>query len=147
MNRLLEQSTSSNSYATFFYAQFDEGSGKLRYVNAGHNPPYIVRRGGASVKPLTVGGIALGMFPQWSYEEAVVTLERGDVFIAFTDGVVEAHDARDEEFGEERLEALLRRTAPLPAPEMMSAILDELRRWMGEAAQYDDLTFIVAKAR
>jgi len=144
MNRFLYRSTGSNSYATFFYAQIDERTRELRYVNAGHNPPYLLRLA-AGIEELATGGTVIGMFPQASYEEAKVDLQAGDVLVAFTDGVTEALNLGEEEFGEERLKELLRRVAHLPVGDMSVEISRELREWIGEAAQYDDLTFIVMK--
>jgi sigma-B regulation protein RsbU (phosphoserine phosphatase) len=147
MNRLLHRSTGSNSYATFFYSQFDETTRQLRYVNAGHNPPYLLRSADDSIEELAAGGTIIGMFAQSRYEEATVNLKSGDVLIAFTDGVSEAQSPTEEEFGEDRLKDALRRAAHLPVSEMASSILDELRAWMADAEQFDDLTFIVMKVR
>ncbi|HEY4365037.1 MAG TPA: ADOP family duplicated permease [Bryobacteraceae bacterium] len=146
MNRLLHRSTGPNSYATFFYAQFDEAERKLRYVNAGHNPPFLLRRDG-SIEELADGGAIIGMFPSLRYEEAAVELHSGDVLLAFSDGVPEAHDPAEEEFGEDRLKELLRGTVHLPVSEMSSRIMDGLQAWMADAEQYDDLTFIVVKVQ
>ncbi|MBV8570063.1 MAG: serine/threonine-protein phosphatase [Acidobacteriaceae bacterium] len=156
MNRLLHRSTGSNSYATFFYAQFDEERRRLRYVNAGHNPPFLLRAcnangivsfvaSAAPIEELAAGGTIIGMFAQSSYEEAHVDLHTGDVLIAFSDGVTEAHNPDDEEFGEERLKELLRRTAHLPINDMASNIMQALKVWMADAVQFDDLTFILMK--
>lgn len=87
------------------------------------------------------------MFPDTRYEEATVDLGPGDVLLAFTDGVPEAHNAENEEFGEERLQLLLRQTAHLPADEISGRISGELKNWIGDAEQYDDLTFIVMRVR
>ena len=106
MNRFLHRSTGFNSYATFFYAQLDEQSGQLSYVNAGHNPPYLLRA--AEVEELKTGGMVIGMFAQATYEEAKVDLKSGDVLVAFTDGVTEALNINEEEYGEERLKDLLK---------------------------------------
>jgi len=144
MNRYLYRSTGSNSYATFFYAQIDEQTRELRYVNAGHNPPYLLRSG-SGIEELPAGGTVIGMFPNETYEEARTNLWPGDVLVAFTDGVTEALNISEEEFGEERLKELLRRVAHLPVDEMSAQISRELREWIGNAAQYDDLTFIVMK--
>jgi len=153
MNRFLYRSTTSNSYATFFYAQIDEQSRQLRYVNAGHNPPYLLRslrvpagpKDNPEIEELSSGGTVLGLLPQVSYEEATLDLRPGDVLVAFTDGVTEALNPSDEEFGEERLKNLLREVFHLPAHEMSARISHELRNWIQDAAQYDDLTFIVMK--
>ncbi|HEY7338915.1 MAG TPA: ADOP family duplicated permease [Bryobacteraceae bacterium] len=146
MNRLLYRSTGTSSYATFFYGQVDEDRRELRYVNAGHNPPYVLRRDGA-LEELPAGGLIIGMFPVARYEEAAVALHPGDVLLAFTDGVSEAHDPAEEEFGEDRLKDLLQRTGHLPVNEMASQILGELKGWMRDAPQFDDLTFILMQVR
>jgi len=143
MNRFLHRSTKPNSYATFFYAQIDEHSRQLRYVNAGHNPPYLIRA--LEIEELSSGGTVLGLLPQVSYEEAKVDLRAGDVLLAFTDGVTEALNPNEEEFGEERLKNLLRGLVHLPAHEISARISHELKNWIQNAAQYDDLTFIVMK--
>ncbi len=155
INQFVYQSTLSSKYATFFYAQFDKGRRELRYVNAGHNPPYLLRAGrpptaGAAptaIEELTVGGTVVGMFPEMGYEEATVELFPGDVLLAFTDGVPEAHNPEHEEFGEARLQALLRQTAHLPAGEISARIAAEMNDWIRDAERYDDLTFIVLKMR
>jgi serine phosphatase RsbU (regulator of sigma subunit) len=146
MNRYLHRSTGSNAYATFFYGQIDERTRQLRYVNAGHNPPCLLRcAADQSIEELPAGGTVIGLFPQSSYEESAVDLRPGDVLIAFTDGVPEAQNPQEEEFGEERLKDLLRRSAHLPVAEIASTIASELKAWIDNAAQYDDLTFILVK--
>ncbi len=149
LNRLLQRSTGPSSYATFFYAQFDEETRQLRYVNAGHNPPYLLHNGNGSgnarIEELSTGGMIIGMFPQSAYEEGLVQLHPGDTLMLFTDGVSEAHDPQQEEFGDDRLKDLLHRTAHLPIEEMSARILVELRAWMSNAPQHDDLTFVLMK--
>ncbi len=184
MNRFLHRSTGFNSYATFFYAQLDEAKRQLRYVNAGHNPPYLLRNwrttdsteaaksaeavscsaphpagcalepavrepqdknAGARIEELATGGMIIGMFPFASYEESAVDLHPGDVLIAFTDGVTEALNPAEEEFGEDRLKELIRRVAHLSVSGITSAISQELRNWISSAPQHDDLTFVVLK--
>ncbi len=147
MNGLLHRSTGANSYATFFYAEVNEEHRELRYVNAGHNPPYLLRAAdpAAPLEELTAGGTIIGMFAQSTYEEGVVHLHPGDLLIAFTDGVPEALDPKEEEFGEERLKETLRAAAHLPVDEMAARIVSELKQWISDAAQYDDMTFILMK--
>ena len=84
-------------------------------------------------------------FPEVSYEEAAVDLRPGDVLAAFTDGVTEALNPKEEEFGEERLKDLLRGVVHLPVEEIRGRMVAELKKWMQDAAQHDDLTFIVLK--
>jgi putative ABC transport system permease protein len=153
MNRFLHRSTGSASYATFFYAQLDPLKRQLHYVNAGHNPPYLVRRlkatenpsAGAPIEELATGGMIIGMFPSASYEESVIDLHPGDVLMAFTDGVTEALNPAEEEFGEERLKELLLRVAHLPIREITATVSKDLRAWIADAPQHDDITFVVLK--
>jgi sigma-B regulation protein RsbU (phosphoserine phosphatase) len=155
MNEFVYRSTPASKYATFFYAQLDQQRRQLRYVNAGHNAPYLFRAGqrstadGASsdIEELSVGGTVVGMFPEMGYEEATVKLYPGDVLLAYTEGVPEAHNAEQEEFGEERLQQLLRQIACLPADQISARITAEMNNWIRDAEQYDDLTFIVMKVR
>lgn len=158
MNAFLHRSTGSNSYATFFYAQIDEENRQLRYVNAGHNPPYLLRRidprstglpdeTAPEIEELSTGGMVLGLFPLASYAEATVDLRPGDVLVVFTDGVTEALNPKEEEFGEDRLKQLLRQVVHLPVNEISSRISQEMKNWIQDAEQYDDLTFLVMKVR
>jgi predicted permease len=149
MNHFLYRSTGPSSYATFFYAQIDQRERKLRYVNAGHNPPYVLRVDGAStvVEELPAGGTVIGMFPQACYEEGIVDLRPGDVLMVFTDGVPEALNPGDEEYGEERLKCVLRQVVSLPVGDMISRISAELKNWIQDAAQYDDLTCVLMKVK
>jgi predicted permease len=155
INQFVYQSTPASKYATFFYAQLDDRRRELRYVNAGHNAPYLLRAGRRStagsappeIEELSIGGTVVGMFPEMGYEEATVELYAGDVLLAFTDGVPEAHNPENEEFGEERLQQLLRQTAHLPASEISARLSNEMKDWIHDAEQYDDLTFIVMKVR
>jgi predicted permease len=145
MNRFLYRSTATNNYATFFYAQLEERGRRLRYLNAGHNPPYLVRRteAGMEIMELIAGGTVLGLFPEAKYEEADIDLCPGDLFVAFTDGVTEALNTEGEEFGEERLKELLRGAVGAAAAEISSKLADRMREWIGGAEQHDDLTFVV----
>jgi serine phosphatase RsbU (regulator of sigma subunit) len=143
LNRFLHKSTGTSSYATFFYAQLDDRTRQLRYVNAGHNPPYLLR--GTEVLELPAGGTVVGLFPQMAYEEASLNLRPGDLLVAFTDGVTEALSPAEEEFGEDRLKALMREIAHMPVQEISARLSAELKNWIKDAAQYDDLTFVVLK--
>jgi predicted permease len=147
MNGFLHQSTGANKYATFFYAELDRRGRRLRYVNAGHNPPYLVRCADsrAEIVELDVGGTVLGLFPEVDYQEAELGLRPGDLIVAFTDGVTEAHNAEGDEFGEERLQALLREHAGAAAEQVASKLAETMRLWIGGAEQHDDLTFVVLK--
>src|SRR5271157_5206417 len=97
VNHLVFEASSSNRYATFFYAQYEPGGRTLTYVNAGHNPPLLFRRN-ADVVRLEVGGTVIGLLESFPFEQASVTLEPGDLFVLYTDGVSEAMNPQDEEW-------------------------------------------------
>ena len=145
MNRFIYASTGANKYATFFYAQLEERTRRLRYVNAGHNPPYLVRRteAGVEVNELGAGGTVLGLFPEVDYEDAHVDLRPGDLLVAFTDGVTEAVNAEGDDFGEERLKALLQESIGETAEDVSAKLSERMRQWGAGAEQHDDLTFVV----
>jgi phosphoserine phosphatase RsbU/P len=98
VNRQAYASSSDDRYATLFYGVFDESTRTLRYVNAGHNPPVVIRRDG-SMHWLETGGAPVGLFADSEYREGIVKLETGDLLIAFTDGVIEAANQDGEEWG------------------------------------------------
>lgn len=98
VNRQAYSSSLANRYATLFYGVFDNAKRTLRYINAGHNPPVVLRRDG-SVEWLETSGAPVGMFPDSIYEEKVVELEARDLMIAYTDGIVEATNQNEEEWG------------------------------------------------
>ncbi|MBS1787006.1 MAG: SpoIIE family protein phosphatase [Acidobacteria bacterium] len=158
LNRLLFNSTGGSNYVTFFYAQFDQSTQQLAYVNAGHNPPFLFRANGDGFQPvpqnvvggmrkLEAGGMFVGMFDHLSYEQEIVQMQSGDVLIAFTDGLPEAQNTTGEEFGDDRIQEALAETASLPVNEIRDEILQRVQAWCADAAQYDDLTFIVLKAK
>ncbi|HKP73285.1 MAG TPA: SpoIIE family protein phosphatase, partial [Pyrinomonadaceae bacterium] len=156
MNRLLCRSTGDASYVTFFYAQFDERTRQLTYVNAGHNPPFLIRpqpvalresaAAGACVK-LTTGGPVIGLFESFFYEEEMIQLQSGDLLVAYTDGVTEALSPGGEEFGEERLRDLLTAAPHLSAEEMRDRVVRDVQTWSAGAPQHDDLTFVIFKLK
>jgi len=151
MNHFLYRSTPGNKYVTFFYAQYDSRRRQIRYVNAGHNPPYLVRSEAAgaeaavTIQELAANGTVVGLMPGLTFEESSLDLRAGDVLVAFTDGVTEAHNPQQVEFGEERLKDILRATAHLPAADICARISAELKAWIEDADQYDDLTCVVMK--
>src|SRR5262249_38168889 len=135
---------------TFFYAEFDEPRSTLRYTNAGHNPPLVLRNGrkdGERVRRLDVGGMVLGIFCDLEFEEEEIQLESGDALVAFTDGVIEAGNPFGEEFGEDRLIETLLENSGLPAAGIESRILRAVEDWTAEAEQEDDLTLVILKVK
>ncbi len=148
LNRLLCGSTRGANYVTFFYAQYDQATQRLAYVNAGHNPPFFFRANPShDFRSLCSGGMFVGMFEHCGYEQEVVQMQSGDVLIAFTDGLSEAHNAHSEEFDEERIKEALAATAHLSVNEIRDEIVRRVKEWIASAPQYDDLTFIVMKVK
>jgi len=148
VNQQIVDSVIDANYITLFYAEFDEQNGTLRYTNAGHNPPLLLRASGdRKIERLERGGTVLGLFREIEYEDAELKLESGDLVVAFTDGLIEANNSRSEEFGEERLIQTLIRNRHLTAAEIEHQILQSVRDWTEDAEQRDDLTLVIFKVR
>ncbi len=147
VNRLVYEASAENRYATFFYAQYDPARSVLRYVNAGHNPPILYRDGDAAgqIVRLEEGGTVIGLFPEFPYREASLQMQRGDILVAFTDGISEAMTAGDEEFGEERLIQTIRECGSQCAAEMISFILKRADDFAAGAPQHDDMTLVILR--
>jgi len=146
LNEFLHRSVEPGRFVTAFLGVFDLDTGKLRYCNAGHNPPYVLSADG-SVKTLREGGLVLGLFRESDYEEVEVSLEVGDTLALFTDGVTEAQNAEEELWGEERLLDLLQAHQKSPCRRIVGEILTELRRFAGDEPQSDDITLLLARWR
>jgi sigma-B regulation protein RsbU (phosphoserine phosphatase) len=145
INRLLCASTSTHKYATFFYGVYDDQMKKLTYVNAGHCPPMVFREGNGNVERLTVGGLVVGMLPDVQYQKEQVILQSGDLLLVYSDGVSEAMNLQDEEFGEERIRNVIDKNRKLSVSDLRDAILKEIAEFVGEAPQNDDLTMVIAR--
>jgi sigma-B regulation protein RsbU (phosphoserine phosphatase) len=146
MNRYVcSNSQNGRRFTTAFLGEYEQGSRALRYVNAGHNAPVLRRRSGIT-EELKMGGMPLGVMEGAVYESGAVTLERGDLLVAFTDGLVEAENARAEEYGEGRFLALLRAKAEAPTQAILRSVLEDIDRFVGTAPQHDDVTLMVLKA-
>jgi sigma-B regulation protein RsbU (phosphoserine phosphatase) len=141
LNRNLAKRGTGNRFVTFFFGILDPG-GNCSYVNAGHNPPVLVHSDG-SMKELTEGGMVLGLFPGAQYESCDVQLQPDDHLVLFTDGVIEARDVSGEEFGKERLLALLQANARATATEILTRLRDAVLSFSASAPQHDDITMMV----
>ena len=143
VNREVHASSLPNRYATLFYGVFDEATRALQYVNAGHNPPMVLRRD-RSVLRLESGGPPVGMFPNWTYKEGAVRLDPGDLVLAFTDGVTEAVNPTGEEWGEEGLLRAVAEHDAQSADEMVEGIFRSMDEFsLGH--QTDDATVMVLR--
>lgn len=184
VNDLLRTSVNATSYSTLFYAEVDEEKRTLTYVNAGHNPPLLLRTGAnhfgiartavsrtpalieqrmlmsakqvcapeiavgnLAIEQLEAGGPVIGFFEDCVYEEATISMESGDMLVAYTDGLTEAFNADGEEFGGHRLCEMLLADSHLSLPELGERILESVRAWCSHTPQHDDLTFVIMKMK
>lgn len=143
LNDLVEESTVSGTYITFFWGRLNSKQ-ELTYVNAGHNPPLLVRNG--ELTKLEKGGLILGMMKtMMPYESETVKLESGDYIITFTDGVTEAMNSAEEEYSDESLEELCKSLKNQSAEEVKELILEDVKKFTAGFEQSDDLTLMVIK--
>ena len=147
VNRLLYAASDSNRYATFFYAELDCASRTLHYVNGGHNPPALLRKedGAWRVFRLADGGPVIGLLAGAVYKEQILHLLPGDVLLAFTDGISEAMNASEDEWGEDRIIAEAQAHADLSAEELMQGLFREADAFAAGAPQHDDMTLVILR--
>jgi phosphoserine phosphatase RsbU/P len=143
LNHHLHQVTDPAWFATFFYGEWHPADRNLRYVNAGHNPPILLRSD--SSQRLVHGGTPLGMFPSPEFEMGEVRLQPSDLLILYSDGITEAAAADGEEFGEERLEAVVAGRREEPLSGIQGYILEAVQEWSSEEPQ-DDMTLLIVRA-
>ncbi len=147
LNRVICENTDFDKFITFFVSILHLDSGQLEYVNAGHNPPMLVRADG-SIELLETGGLLLGVMKSLGYERGTVDLHPGDVVVMFTDGVTEAMNSDGEEYHEDRLEAVLKKVHHLSAQEILKAIREDVSAFTGPvSALSDDLTLVVLRRK
>jgi sigma-B regulation protein RsbU (phosphoserine phosphatase) len=144
INHTVVQNVPANKYITFFHGLDGSGDGPIRYVNAGHNPPLLVRSD-ASVEALHEGGMVLGLMEGVPYQEGEVDLIEGDTLVVYSDGVTETWDAAGEEFGEQHLADFIVKARDKGAAALQDAILSELETFSGGAKGTDDRTLIIIK--
>jgi serine phosphatase RsbU (regulator of sigma subunit) len=125
------------------FAEYDDGTRRLRYANCGHLSGLLVGSDG-KVERLESTSTLLGLFPEWNCSMSEQELSAGDVLALYTDGISEACDERGEEFGERRLIEALRQHRELPCQALLTAIVDDVRRFSSQE-QHDDITAIIAK--
>ena len=146
-NGVIYDNSPAQFYVTFFLTELDTGTGRMRYVNAGHIPPILYRHESGSVARLEQGGTVLGLFedPPAPFDEGTAELLPGDILVVFTDGISEAWGADEEEYGEERLAELVSRNASLSASELESLIQQDVETYTSGQRATDDRTVIVVK--
>ena len=145
VNRLFCENTPDGGFATLFFAEYEQVTGRLRYVNCGHLCALLLR-GDDTVERLGATGTVLGLFEDWDCEMGERTICSGDLLALYTDGITEAFDHAEEEFGEGRLIEVLRRNREQPSLTLLDCVVEEVRRFSPQE-QRDDITMIVAKCR
>lgn len=143
-NNILYHNTDPTRFATLFYSILDKDEHKITYCNAGHNNPYLFSPG-KEPRRLSTGGIIVGMIPDFDYIEECIEFKPADVLVIFSDGVTEAMNHSDEEFGEERFEESIKKNMHLNVEDMLKAIFKDVVTFTSGAAQSDDITMLIVK--
>ena len=144
VNQLFCENTTESAYATLFFAEYDDPTRRLRYANCGHYSPLLLRCDDA-LERLESTGTVLGLFQKWDCSVEERQLFPGDILAFYTDGISEAFNVAEEEFGEQRLIESLRRHRGLPAQALLTSIVDEVQQFSSGREQHDDITLVVAK--
>ncbi len=144
VNRVLAGNLAAGNFVTFFYSIIDSRTGVLTYTNAGHVAP-ILARGDGTVRRLENGGALLGVFKHWAFQQDTIQLEKGDRIVLFTDGITELKDDTEEEFGEERLEQVVRQHRLAKASELKDLVISAVADFSNGTFQ-DDVTVVVVAA-
>ncbi|MFO8182740.1 MAG: GAF domain-containing SpoIIE family protein phosphatase [Candidatus Aegiribacteria sp.] len=144
MNSLIYDNTPSELFITFFMACVDPQTGRVSYVNAGHDPPLLVRSSGESER-LTEGGLLFGVAREARYTEGLVSFDPGDTILMYTDGVSEAMNPRGEEFGDRRIEALVRENLDIGPERLLETIDRSVERFHGSSSYSDDFTLLAVR--
>ena len=143
VNNLLNEDNESSMFVTVLYAVYNPESGQLTIANGGHNLPLVVHKDGTSELVPLSSGLALGLVPDFPYEEIVTTLAPGETVVLYTDGVTEAMNVDDEEFGNHRLMGIFSEAAPTAAQDASDAVFKAVRTFAGGMAQSDDITCLI----
>jgi sigma-B regulation protein RsbU (phosphoserine phosphatase) len=143
IDRHLQKYAATRKFLTCFFGLIEPDSGTLRYVSAGHNPALLRRRSGA-IEQIRATGVPLGMFPNAAWREETVVMEPGDLLCVYSDGITEALNSADEEFGMERLSRLL---SAEPPARVCDAVFDAVSAFAGDTSQYDDQTLLLLRRK
>lgn len=144
LNRALHEPREVSRFVTAVFGILDPATGSFRYVNCGHNPPFVLQRSGGR-ELLRQGGPVLGLLPGERFETGEARIERGDELVLYTDGVVEPADARDADFGVAGLERVAREFRHRPAADTLDAVVAATRAFSGREQYEDDFTLVVAR--
>jgi sigma-B regulation protein RsbU (phosphoserine phosphatase) len=144
-NRLICADSSGGMFVSLFYALLDPGKGKLTYVNAGHNPPILCRRGRDPLLELERTGMVLGVLEDARFEQSTIQIGPGDLILMYTDGVTDATDAHGQAFGDERLRRVVREKRDAQPAEMITALEQALLEFVAASSPFDDVTIVGVK--
>ncbi|MDH7513431.1 MAG: SpoIIE family protein phosphatase [Clostridiales bacterium] len=144
LNNFVHRSSAVNMFITFFFCELDMNTGQFRYINAGHNPPLLIRKNG-KVERLESCGFCLGMFPAVSYEVKEAGFNPGDCVVFYTDGITENRNKNNEEYGEERLINFLKKNIKQSASMIVEKVCQEMAAFSTGVPPLDDMTFIIVK--
>jgi sigma-B regulation protein RsbU (phosphoserine phosphatase) len=144
LNNLLEESVSDGRYATLFYALISTKKNQITFTNAGHNPPFLFRSNG-DIEELSGGGIVLGYLANQNYIQKTIPFNRGDILLTYTDGITEALNIEDKEFGEERLKQVVKENTGLNCLELKDKILEKVDNHTKSDLISDDRTMVIVK--
>jgi sigma-B regulation protein RsbU (phosphoserine phosphatase) len=145
-SELFHEASLANCYATLFYAVFDPTTRAMKYVNAGHFPPIVIRGEQSEIEWLDRGGPPVGMLPACSYEAGCIALNPRDVMVAYTDGVIESRNAFGDQWGVERLVRIVMAADDRTPGNLRSAITEAVDAFSCEAAQRDDMALVILRA-
>jgi len=145
LNQTIYQDTPDEKFMTLFYGIFDMQERSFVYSNGAHNPPFLYNPYTKKEKLLDVGGTLVGFLPDFTYEEEKESLEKGDILLIYTDGVTEAENKDEEQFGVERLHDLIRKNVHLNAQELINLIYNQIVEFSKGVNQFDDITLMALK--
>ena len=143
INRILFLESVEEMFVTAFYGILNTRTGEITYCNAGHNPPYLLRRDGRVEALPSTQGLMLGLMENWNHQEKKITLERGDALVLYTDGITEALDRESNQFTDERLTECLKRFQPPVVTDIVAGVIKEVEAFADGAPQADDMTMLV----
>lgn len=145
LNEMIFHDRKSEKYFSCFLGLVDTNGNKLHYINAGHCPPMLVRGKDSTVIELERGGPVVGMFPDSEYRRGTVQLEPGDVLVCYTDGISEASNEKEDEYGKARLFASILKNRALPAQAMVDAVMAEVKNFSSNGSHRDDKVLVIVK--
>ena len=143
-NNLLYNSTDSNKFATLFYGVLHSSENTITFCNAGHNEPILIDQAG-NINRLKEGGIIVGILPGMTYEEKTIDFKADSLLVVYSDGITEAMNSNEEEFGEERLISLIKENKSLSPSNLINLVINTVNDHAGNAEQMDDMTLVIIK--